>query len=84
MSILYFKKKDERADDKAVDFDSVMEEKRTQGLLRVLLIGSGGREAAMSWKIVASEIVDKLYIAPGNGGHGNLRHQSALGGRIGL
>lgn len=68
MSILYFKKKDERADDKAVDFDSIMEEKRIQGLLRVLLIGSGGREAAMAWKIVASEIVDKLYIAPGNGG----------------
>ena len=68
MSILYFKKKDERADDKTVDFDSVMEAKRIQGLLRVLLIGSGGREAAMAWKIVASEIVDKLYIAPGNGG----------------
>ena len=47
MSILYFKKSDERADDKTVNFDSVMEEKREKGLLRVLLIGSGGREAAI-------------------------------------
>ena len=71
MSILYFKKSDERADDKTVNFDSVMEEKREKGLLRVLLIGSGGREAAMAWKISASRIVEKLYIAPGNGGTEN-------------
>ncbi len=34
----------------------------------VLLIGSGGRENALAWKIAQSRILDKLYIAPGNAG----------------
>lgn len=34
----------------------------------VLVIGSGGREQALAWKLAQSPSVDKVYIAPGNGG----------------
>ena len=34
----------------------------------VLIIGSGGREHALGWKILQSEHVKKVYFAPGNGG----------------
>ncbi len=34
----------------------------------VLLLGSGGRECALAWKLSQSANLDKLYIAPGNGG----------------
>jgi phosphoribosylamine--glycine ligase len=36
--------------------------------MKVLLVGSGGREHAMAWKLAQSEKVEALYIAPGNGG----------------
>ena len=36
--------------------------------MKVLLLGSGGREHALAWKIAQSERVEKLYIAPGNAG----------------
>jgi phosphoribosylamine---glycine ligase len=36
--------------------------------MRVLVIGSGGREHALAWKIKHSTLVDKVYCAPGNGG----------------
>lgn len=36
--------------------------------LNVLLLGSGGREHAIAWKIAQSEKLGKLFIAPGNGG----------------
>lgn len=36
--------------------------------MNILLLGSGGREHAMAWKIAQSTQVDKLYIAPGNAG----------------
>lgn len=35
---------------------------------KLLLLGSGGREHAMAWKIAQSPKVEKLYIAPGNAG----------------
>lgn len=35
---------------------------------RILLLGSGGREHALAWKIAQSPILEKLYIAPGNAG----------------
>jgi len=36
--------------------------------MRVLLIGSGGRESALSWKIAQSSMLESLFIAPGNAG----------------
>ncbi|MCX5667341.1 MAG: phosphoribosylamine--glycine ligase [Candidatus Omnitrophica bacterium] len=36
--------------------------------MKVLVIGSGGREHALCWKIAKSKLCDKLYSAPGNGG----------------
>lgn len=36
--------------------------------MKLLLIGSGGREHALAWKIAQSPKVEKLYIAPGNAG----------------
>lgn len=36
--------------------------------MKVMVIGSGGREHALSWKISQSQKVDKIYCAPGNGG----------------
>lgn len=36
--------------------------------MRILLLGSGGREHALAWKISQSKRTDKLYIAPGNAG----------------
>jgi phosphoribosylamine--glycine ligase len=36
--------------------------------LNVLLLGSGGREHALAWKISQSEMLDTLYVAPGNSG----------------
>lgn len=38
--------------------------------MKVLLLGSGGREHALAWKIAQSPRVEKLYIAPGNAGTG--------------
>ena len=36
--------------------------------MKVLLVGNGGREHALAWKIKQSDKVDKIYCAPGNGG----------------
>lgn len=36
--------------------------------MRILVVGSGGREHALVWKIQQSPLVSKLYCAPGNGG----------------
>jgi phosphoribosylamine--glycine ligase len=36
--------------------------------MRILIIGSGGREHALVWKIAQSKLVDKIFCAPGNGG----------------
>jgi phosphoribosylamine---glycine ligase len=37
-------------------------------LMNILLIGSGGREHALAWKIAASPLVERVYCAPGNAG----------------
>ena len=37
-------------------------------LMNILLLGSGGREHALAWKIAASPLVTKLWCAPGNAG----------------
>ncbi len=36
--------------------------------MKILLLGSGGREHALAWKIAQSKKVEKLFIAPGNAG----------------
>jgi phosphoribosylamine--glycine ligase len=36
--------------------------------LKILVIGSGGREHALAWKLTASPRVQKVFVAPGNGG----------------
>ncbi|MGL5381098.1 phosphoribosylamine--glycine ligase [Clostridium sp.] len=36
--------------------------------MKLLLIGSGGREHALAWKLAKSEKVEKIFVAPGNGG----------------
>ena len=46
--------------------------------MNILLLGSGGREHALAWKIAQSPKVDKLYIAPGNAGTGNCGENIAL------
>ena len=38
--------------------------------MNILLLGSGGRESALAWKMKQSPLLDKLFIAPGNGGTG--------------
>ena len=36
--------------------------------MKVLIVGSGGREHAFAWKCSQSQKVTKIYVAPGNGG----------------
>ncbi|CCG84956.1 protein of unknown function [Taphrina deformans PYCC 5710] len=36
--------------------------------LIILLVGNGGREHALAWKLAQSQLVKKIYVAPGNGG----------------
>lgn len=40
--------------------------------MNVLLLGSGGREMALAWKMKQSPLLDNLFIAPGNGGTDSL------------
>ncbi|EGT3615806.1 phosphoribosylamine--glycine ligase [Clostridium perfringens] len=39
--------------------------------MKILLVGSGGREHALAWKLGKSPRVEKIYVAPGNGGTAN-------------
>ena len=47
--------------------------------MRILLLGSGGREHALAWKIAQSTLCDKLFIAPGNAGTGDCGENVAIG-----
>ena len=46
--------------------------------MKILLLGSGGREHALAWKIAQSEKCEKLFIAPGNAGTSNVGENVAL------
>lgn len=46
--------------------------------MRILLLGSGGREHAIAWKIAQSKKVEKLFIAPGNAGTANVGENVAI------
>ena len=46
--------------------------------MKILLLGSGGREHALAWKIAQSEKCEKLYIAPGNAGTSNCGENVAM------
>jgi len=50
------------------DVDSVEMGWVNRAIMKVLVIGSGGREHALAWKIASSKKVRKVYVAPGNGG----------------
>ena len=52
----------------AVDFKDIQGQHITAVERNVLVLGSGGREHALAWKIAQSEKVSKVYIAPGNAG----------------
>lgn len=47
--------------------------------MKILLLGSGGREHALAWKIAQSPKVEKLFIAPGNAGTTNCGENVAIG-----
>ena len=36
--------------------------------MKILVIGGGGREHALAWKLAQSDRVQRVYVAPGNGG----------------
>ena len=46
--------------------------------MRILLLGSGGREHALAWKIAQSPRCEKLFIAPGNAGTGTVGENIAI------
>src|SRR5258708_32795120 len=40
--------------------------------MKVLVVGSGAREHALVWKCVQSDLVERVFCAPGNGGTGGM------------
>jgi phosphoribosylamine---glycine ligase len=47
--------------------------------MRILLLGSGGRENALAWKIAQSPLCEKLFIAPGNAGTASFGTNVSIG-----
>lgn len=47
--------------------------------MKVLVVGSGAREHALVWKCVQSELVERVYCAPGNGGTGGMARNIPIG-----
>lgn len=46
--------------------------------MKVLIVGDGGREHALAWKLYQSEKVDKIFVAPGNDGMLNIAERIAI------
>ena len=46
--------------------------------MKLLLLGSGGREHALAWKICKSSQLEKLYVAPGNAGTSEIAENIAM------
>ncbi len=46
--------------------------------MNILILGSGGREHALAWKIRQSSRCDQLYVAPGNAGTASIAHNVSL------
>ncbi|MFM7450824.1 MAG: phosphoribosylamine--glycine ligase [Leptolyngbyaceae cyanobacterium] len=51
--------------------------------MKVLVVGNGGREHALAWKLLQSETVKQVTCVPGNGGTGSLPHCNNLALNIG-
>ena len=51
-----------------MDIPIFTEQNPDQFKMRILLLGSGGREHALAWKLTQSPLCEKLFIAPGNAG----------------
>src|SRR5205823_922376 len=47
--------------------------------VKVLVVGSGAREHALVWKCVQSDLVERVYCAPGNGGTGGMGRNVPIG-----
>ncbi len=47
--------------------------------MKLLLLGSGGREHALAWKICQSEKIEKLFVAPGNAGTADIPSNDRVG-----
>lgn len=48
------------------------------GELKVLVVGGGGREHALAWKLAQSLLVEKVFVAPGNAGTGMVAQNVAI------
>ena len=46
--------------------------------MNILLLGSGGREHALSWKMLQSPLCDTLFVAPGNAGTAGIATNLAI------
>ncbi len=46
--------------------------------MKILILGSGGRESALAWKLAASPRVERVYVAPGNAGTASVARNVAL------
>src|SRR5947209_12067847 len=46
--------------------------------MKVLVVGSGAREHSLVWKCVQSDLVERVYCAPGNGGTGGMARNIAI------
>ncbi len=47
--------------------------------MKVLIVGSGGREHAIAYSVAKSDKVDKIYCTPGNAGIADMQNASPIG-----